>query len=313
MMSENQSEKNLGLIVLAFFIVYIVWGSTYLANAWAVKAIPPFLLAGTRFTIAGLIMLLFCKLAGLSYTTKNQLRNTVYAGFFLFAVGNGLVVWALQYIDSGMAALIVALQPLVVALMMWKMKSQPPGNSTWVGIILGIIGMVILVGQPKLVSNWLGILGVLGVFVAIISWGYIAIWMTDADLPKSLFQSAGLQMLGGGIILLLIASLMGELGAFSWSNLTPKAVWSFVFLIVFGSIIAFTSFNYLILNVPPTKLVTSTYINPVVALFLGWWLNHEELNFQSMIATSFLLIGVFFINAQKNKKASVSKQPEKVA
>jgi len=294
---------------MAFFTIYFVWGSTYLANAWAVKAIPPFLLAGIRFTVAGGLMLMLGLLFGVKKVTKEQIKNSLFAGFMLFAIGNGMVVWALQYVDSGMAALIVALEPLIVVMMMWWMKAERPKWNSWVGVLLGMIGMVFLVGQPHLASNSQFLLGVVAILVALIGWGYTSIWMTDANLPDSLFQSAALQMLFGGLILLLISSVLGEYNRFNPDLLTSKVLWSLVYLIVFGSILAFTSFNYLLKKVSPTKVVTSTYVNPVVALFLGWWLNSEVINSQSFLATALLIGGVIFIQGHTPK---FMKKKEKI-
>lgn len=289
------------IIGIAFFIIYFVWGSTYLANAWAVKAVPPFLLAGIRFTVAGGLMFVLGLLFGAKKVTKEQWKNSLFAGFMLFAVGNGMVVWALQYVDSGMAALIVALEPLIVVMMMWRMKGERPKWNSWIGVLLGMIGMIFLVGQPHLASNSEFIFGVLAILIALLGWGYISIWMTDANLPDSHFQSAALQMLCGGFISFFISAVMGEFSNFNPELLTPKILWSLVYLIIFGSILAFTSFNYLLTKVSPTKVVTSTYVNPVVALFLGWWLNNELINGQSFLATALLIGGVIFIQGQVPK------------
>ena len=283
-------------IGLAFFIIYFVWGSTYLANQWAIADIPPFLMAGFRFVISGVLLYGYCMLVGKKSPTRAQVKNTFYAGVFLFAMGNGLVVWALQFVDSGIAALVVAFEPLVVVLMMWKMKNEKPTSKTWGGLFLGIIGMGLLVGQPEFINDISWLWGVLAIFAAILAWGYISIWMTDANLPESLLQSAALQMFFGGIILGVVGLLSGEYPLFDYQKIGGRAFWSLTYLIIFGSIMAFTAFNFLLKNVSPTKIVTSTYINPVVALFLGYYLNKEGISLQSLIAASMLIVGVIAIN-----------------
>ncbi len=283
-------------IILAFFIIYFVWGSTYLANTWAIADMPPFMMAGMRFIFAGVLLYGYCLLIGKKSPTRMQIKNTLYAGLFLFAMGNGLVVWALQFVDSGIAALVVAFEPLVVVLMMWKMKAEKPTINVWSGIFLGILGMGLLVGQPEFINdvNWLW--GVAAIFGAIISWGYISIWITDANLPESLLQSAALQMFFGGVIMLSMGLLLGEYPLFDYQQIGARAFWSLGYLIIFGSIVAFTAFNFLLKNVSPTKIVTSTYINPVVALLLGYYLNQEGISGQSLLAAGLLIVGVVLIN-----------------
>lgn len=301
-MPENSYDS--WLIPLSFFIVYIVWGSTYLANAWAVEVVPPFLFAGCRFVIAGVLLLLLTRIYSPIHYTSQQLFNSFYAGFMLFAVGNGLVVWALIYIDSGITSLIIAMQPLVVALMLWGIKKQRPNRTTWIGIVLGIIGMTILVGQPNFNgdANWL--LGLAGILTAVLAWGYASIWLPDADLPPNVLQSSSFQMIFGGILMLIISSLWGESDNFQMEEINSRVIWSFLFLVIFGSILAFSAFNYLLKKVSPTKVVSSAYINPLVALFLGWWLNNENISMQSFLAIAFLLTGVVFIIRAKERTKS---------
>lgn len=298
-----------GMIVLAFFIIYFVWGSTYLANQWAIADMPPFLMAGVRFFVAGVLLYGYCAALGKENPTGIQVRNSLKAGFFLFAMGNGLVVWALQYVDSGIAALVVAFEPLIVALMMWRMKAERPSLNTWAGILLGITGMLFLVGQPQYIADVSWLWGIVAIFCAIIAWGYISIWMVDANLPDSLLQRAALQMFFGGILLLLMGILMGELSQVNLAGIEARSFWSLMYLIIFGSIVAFTAFNFLLKNVSPTKIVTSTYINPVVALSLGYYLNQEQLNWQSLVAAGLLILGVVLITWKAKKKRTMLSTP----
>ncbi len=288
------------LIGISFFIVYIVWGSTYLTNAWGVKVVPPFLFAGTRFILAGLLLLGWSRFISPIQCTWQQFKNSVIAGFALFAVGNGFVVWALQYVDSGLTALIVSCQPLLVALMIWGLYNEKPNWRTSFGIGLGLIGMYLLIGQPNIDISFEWGLGVVMVLIGVSAWSYMAIWVPRVDLPPLVAQSAALQMIGGGVIMFIISIFLGDFGVLYTMQLTPKVIWSFIYLVLFGSIAAFSAYNYLLLNVSTTKVVTSAYVNPVVALFLGWRFNAEIVTSQSLIAAVILLIGVFFINSAKN-------------
>ena len=294
-------------IPIAFFVTYIVWGSTYLANTWAIETCPPFLMAGFRFIVAGVLVLFYFFLRGNLTLSMTHFKHTFLAGFMFFSVGNGLVVWGLQYVESGITALIIALQPLTVALFMWAMKGVKPTKFGWLGLFIGLFGMAVLIGQPQFIGddNWL--LGLMAIIGAMVGWAYISIWVSTADLPKNVFLSSGFQMLFGGIVLALIGLALGEHQTFDPSQVSSKSLWSLVFLIIAGSIMAFSAFNYLLTKVSPVKVTTSTYINPIIALFLGWWLNNEGITATSMIASGLLLIGVFLINFSKMRKLRSKK------
>lgn len=297
-MAEN--KRDIWLIPVCIFIVYIVWGTTYLANAWGVKVIPPFLFAAVRFLVAGSVLLLISSFFSPIKISWNQFKNLAFAGLFLFGIGNGLVTWALQHVDSGITALVISLEPLVVAMMLWYFKKQKPQINTWLGIALGICGMALLVGQPRFVSSWEWIIGFSFIFIAMLAWGYISIWIASADLPKSVFQSASVQMILGGFMLLASSFGMQEVQNFDWSTLTTKAIGSWIYLMIFGSILAFSAFNYLLLKVSPTRVVASSYVHPVIAMALGYWLNKEGISIQSLLAAGILLTGVIFINRDKS-------------
>ena len=296
----TKSKHDIWLIPICIFIVYIVWGTTYLANAWGVQVIPPFLFAAVRFLSAGMILLLISSFFTPIKITWPQLKNLAFAGLLLFGIGNGLVVWSLQYVDSGITALVISLEPLVVAFMLWFLKKQKPQINTWIGIGLGIFGMALLVGQPKFVSSWEWIIGFSFIFIAMLAWGYISIWIASADFPKSVFHTASFQMIIGGGILLVTSLVTQEMQIFEWSMLTPRIIGSWIYLIIFGSILAFSAFNYLLLKVSPTRVVASSYVHPVIAMTLGWWLNKEGISAQSLLAAGVLLTGVIFINRDKH-------------
>lgn len=294
-------DRKTWLIIISFIIIYFVWGSTYLANAWGVASVPPFLLAGTRFLIAGVILLGISRFFGPIKATSKQLKNSAIIGFMLFAIGNGLAVWSLKYIESGISAVVISLQPLIVAIMMWIFNSKKPKPATWAGIALGILGMILLVGQPKFITDPSALWGFSGLIIALFSWGYMAIWMPEADLPESMLTRTALQMLFGSIALLILSPIIGEWTGFDIETVPARAYWALLYLIVFGSLLAMTAFNFLLANVSPTKVVTNTYVNPIIAVFLGWWLNNEEITMQTIFAAVLLLLGVFFIIQARRK------------
>lgn len=306
MRSERQTRT---LIVLCFAIIYLVWGSTYLANAWASKEIPPFLLAAVRFSIAGLVLLGIARAFAPLTATKLQIRNCAIIGLLMFAVGNGLAVWSLKYIDSGTSAIIISLQPLIVVLIEWIVRGKRPNYSTVMGIGLGVMGIGLLAAQPQFQSGLGPMLGLAALIVAILAWGSATVWMPVADLPKSTFERTALQMIFGSIILLTISAGLGEFQQFELDGVTNRGWWSLGYLIVFGSLAAMTAFNYLLVTVPPSKVVTNTYVNPVIAVFLGCWLNNEAFEWSTLVAAGFLLTGVFLIVHNRRRKPPTVEPP----
>lgn len=301
--------KERWLIIGAFGAIYIIWGSTYLANAFAIKEIPPFFMAGGRFLIAGVLLFALMLAQGKTIPTPKQWMFGALMGTLFLSIGNGALVKALEYLDSGMAALLIAFDPLLVVLAMWILIGVVPGKRNIFGTILGIIGMIILIGQPSIMTSKDSLKGIGLVSISMISWTVASIYVAKVDLPKSRGMSTAAQMITGGILLIIYSLLTGEIYEFSIQHMTSKGWMSWIYLVVFGSIIGFSSFNYLLHKVSPDKVSTSTLINPIVALILGWMFNNEQVTLQSIIATVVLLSGVFFINTHKTapeKKVELS-------
>lgn len=265
------------------------------------QEVPPFLLAGIRFVSAAVLIFIFVFASGkFQKSTKKQLINSAIAGFLFLTVGNGCAVWALQYVDSGFAALLISTQPLILIFMLYFLEQKPILPKSILGVILGIIGIYLLVNQNSLGLSPDKINGIIAIFIALLCWGYGSIFVSKADLPKGSFVNTGYQMLFGGLMMLIFSAILQE--PFSTAiNMSEKSIYSMIYLVVFGSIIAFTSFNYLLLSVSPEKVATSTYINPIVAMILGWWVLDEIITNQSMVAAAVLLTGVYFINSSKSK------------
>lgn len=297
-----KEERNIVVMILAFASIYIIWGSTYLLNKICVAELEPFMLAATRFISAGILIFLIAKVLGHDLTiTKRQILNCTIVGFLFLTFGNGVVVWALKYVDSGFAALEISAQPLVVLVLMRIFEGKKIRPKSMIGVVLGMIGIYVLVSQKSLLAQENSILGMIMIFSCMVSWGYGSLFVAKADLPKNFFINTGYQMFFGGIMLLVASIAFGETWSTptSWSNATQ---WSMIILIIFGSIVAFTSFNYLLKIVSPEKVATSTYINPLVALALGWYILDEKISMQSLIAAGILLTGVYFINTSKEPK-----------
>ena len=289
------------LVILAFFAIYVIWGSTYLFNKIAVTALPPFFLASIRFISAGVLIMIISKFLKYKIAiTKNQFLNTLIAGFLFLVYGNGVFVWALRYVDSGFAALLAATQPLFVLFLMRLIDRKPMQNKSIIGVLLGLLGMYLLVSQKNIATSEGSVLGIFMIFTCVLSWSYGSVFVSKADLPKNFFVSTGYQMLTAGTLLFFGSLLFKEtwISPLDWSE---DVQISMAFLIFFGGIVAFTSFNYLLKNVSTEKVATSAYINPIVAMLLGWYVLDERLSLQSIIASAVLLTGVYFINSRKRR------------
>ncbi len=288
-----------GLIISAFFAIYVIWGSTYMLNKVAVKELSPFFLAAIRFFFASMIIFSIAKALKLDLTiTKKKFMNSIFVGFLFLVYGNGVFVWSLKYVDSGFAALLASTQPLFVLLLMRLIENKKVKPKSLIGVALGIIGMYLLVSQKQFKSNDDMLLGIGMIFSCVLVWSYASIYVAKADLPKNYFVSTGYQMLMGSFMLAIASLVFKEewKSPLYWSD---NVLWTMLLLIIFGSIVAFTAFNYLLKEVSTEKVSTSAYVNPVIALFLGWYVLDEELSTQSIVASAILLTGVYFITSNK--------------
>ena len=288
---------NRPLILLCFLIVYLVWGSTYLANAYAVDSIPPALVSCVRFLIAGGLMWGIARFRGADFRLdRSAWRAMAVAGTLFLGIGVGVVVWALQYIDSNVVAILISLEPLLVILLLWAWKKERPRWTSYLGIALGIAGSVMLVQQDLVVTGALGWWAVGAIFFGMTAWGAGMIYLRDAPLPPDRYVSTGGQMLIGGLLLLPFALLDERTYTFSVQQVLPASWWAMGFLVVFGSLIAYSAYNYLLVHVATEKVASTTYVHPVVAIVLGCQLRDELITPWTLLATAVILSGVVFIN-----------------
>lgn len=293
------------LVIVCFAIIYIVWGSTYLFSAFALEQIPAFKLCGYRYLIASIFLgLVTCIFYKPVLPSPKEFMNACIAGFVFLGLGTGGAIWSLNFLDTGLTALIISGEPLIILLMLWVINQKRPPKQAFWGIALAIVGAILLVSQDTLVSGpdqWTGVLVIL---LSMLAWGGGSIFVSKVALPASQGLNSAIQMLVGGCSTMVISMLLSEQGA-GFSEYTSWTWISLWFLVIFGSVMAFTAFNYLLRTVSTEKVVTNTYVNPVIAMFLGWAFNDEPLAFLSIIAAFFMLSGVFVINLSKGtKKAS---------
>lgn len=294
-MTMNPSPRRLHLYV-AFFLIYFIWGSTYLAIRYAVETLPPFLMAGMRFLTAGLLMYGFLRLRGAANPSREQWLRLGVVGVFMFLCGNGFVVWAEQYITSGLAALLVALLPLWLMLFDWWWARGPkPGAMALSGIALGIAGTVLLLDPGSVAGSDIYLPGALMVLLASVCWAFGSIYSKRFRHPPSIFMSAACQMIGGGLALLLTAILLGEPGGFAWRDVSAVSFGSFLYLMVFGSMIAISAYVWLLQNASASSISTYAFVNPAVAVFLGWLIGGEAITPHILAGAGIILAGVVLV------------------
>ncbi len=260
----------------------------------------PFMLASIRFGLSGVaILAIAISLKKSIAITKKQLINSIIAGFLFLVYGNGVFVWALKYVDSGFAALETSINPLMILIIMRVYDKKPIKLKSIIGITLGVIGMYVLVSQNELILEEGSLTGILMIFTCVISWSVGSVFVSKADLPRNFFINTGYQMVAAGIMLAIGSFAFGEdwSSPLEWSSRTQ---WVMLCLVLFGSIAAFTSFNYLLKNVSTEKVATSGYVNPIIALLLGWYFLDEVITLQTIVAAVLLLGGVYFINSKRD-------------
>ena len=284
------------LIGFSFFTIYVVWGSTYLLLAMVIEEIPPFLTAGMRFSVAALILFVLTISTGhFNKLSRKKLFNTAFTGLLMLGIGSGVTTWVLQFLDSGFTALLISAQPLIIVFMMWVADNKRPPAQTFLGVALGMIGVYLLVNQDEIVATSEQWLAILALFGCMLTWGFGSIYIGKAEMPKSFLQTTTLQFLTGALFTVLISVTTEDL-AIDWSLISNTVWYCLALLTIFGSVLAFLAFNFLLKNVTPDKVSTATYVNPVIALFLGWWFRDELVTTQSIMATLIMLSGVVLIN-----------------
>jgi drug/metabolite transporter (DMT)-like permease len=288
-------------VILAFLAIYLIWGSTYLAIRYAVETIPPLVTAGFRHLIAGTILLSWLLVKG-QRPSRAQVLASVVIGFFFFLIGHGSLHWAEQYVPSGTASLLIAIEPIIVFLMssagarVWRVNGLLVG-----GILSGLIGVGILVSGASLGAGGHGALGPFAVLLGAMSWSYGIIYSRKSKLSGNPLLLSALSLLAGAVMLLTAAALAGEFKSFRIASVTPRSWASLGYLIVFGSIIAFTAYNWLLEHYSPTLVATHTYVNPVVAVLLGWLLGGEAITVSVAMAATMVVGAVVLVDRGTNK------------
>lgn len=295
-------------VLLAFAAVYLIWGSTYLVIRFAIETIPPFLMAGGRFLIAGLVLYAALRWRGVERPSWAQWRSAAFLGVLMMCGGNGLVTWAEQTVPSALAALMVTTVPLwMVALDALFYGGPKPTGRVLAGLGLGLAGVVLLVGPSEGTVHPVGAVVLL---LATFLWAQGSLRGRGAHLPKSPWMTAALQMIGGGLVLFVMATATGEWQRFDPAGISMLSMVSVAYLIVFGSIVALSAYVYLLRETTAASVGTYAFVNPVIALLLGWMVG-EPLNGRSFLGAALVIGAVVLIHwARISTARKASRQPE---
>jgi drug/metabolite transporter (DMT)-like permease len=292
-------------LIGAFATIYLVWGSTYLGMHIAVETMPPFLMAAARFLVAGALLFTFLKLRGAPTPSLRQWRVNTLIGAFLLLGGNGAVVWASQYLPSGIIALLIGIGPLFIVLTEWAWPGGlRPTARTFGAMLLGFTGVVWLAAPwQNTAHGGLHLGGVIAILIGCVAWALGSITSRHAQHGATPAQAAALQMLGGGAALLVAAGLHGDFARFDVHAVSPRSWLAFVYLVGIGSLVGYSTFVWLMKNCAPAHVATYGYVNPIVAVFLGWLILDEPISTRTLIASAIIITSVVLITLEKSKPA----------
>lgn len=292
-------------VIAAFVAVYLIWGSTYLAIRFADATLPPFLMAGTRFLVAGALLYGWMRLRGAERPTRIHWKAALIVGLLLLVGGNGVVVWAERIVPSSLAALLISTVPIWMALMDWlRPGGGRPSLATFAGLALGFAGVVLLIGPGAGGSVvTFNPIYALVVLVASVSWAAGSLYSRGAKMPPAPLLGTAMEMLAGGAVLLALGLVTGEQGRLNFHAVSAQSALAVLFLIIFGSLVAFSAYVWLLRNVAPTRVSTYAYVNPVVAVFLGWAFDNEQLTLRTLLAAAVIVAGVLVITTFRSHGA----------
>ena len=303
-----KSKRNYVLLIAAFAAVYVFWGSTYLAIRYAIETMPSFMMAGTRFFVAGSILLFLARLSP-NYCRPKLVhwRTSFIIGTLLLVVGNGGVVFAERFIPSSLAALLIATEPFWIVLLSWLWLGRGrPDLRVAFGLVIGFLGVALLIAglNSAFKVNNGQLIGAVVVIAAALSWAVGSIYGLRAPTPKSAILSAGMQMVSGGTVLFMASFLVGEWRTFNIGAVSANSWLGFAYLTLFGSLISFTAYSWLLKNAQPSIVSTYAYVNPVIAMFLGTLIAGESFTGQMLIGAGLIVGSVVLITSQKRDKRS---------
>ena len=295
-------------VIAAFAAVYVVWGSTYLAIRFGVETIPPFMMAGMRFVCAGLLLYGWARMRGAPRPSLREWRSAAVIGLLLLFVANGGVTWAEQRVPSGIAALLAATVPLWIAVLDWTLHGGArPRPGVIAGLIVGLAGVLLLVRPDQFLGrNRLDMTGIVVLLIAAVSWAAGSLYSRKAVLPSSPLLATSMEMLSGAAALFLTAGLSGEFQRVDPAAVTARSWLSVGYLSLFGSIIGFSAYVWLLRVAHASRVATYAYVNPVIAIVLGWSLAGEAFTHQMLLSAAVIVLAVVLIITSGSKGAKAA-------
>ncbi|TCS35160.1 drug/metabolite transporter (DMT)-like permease [Paucimonas lemoignei] len=285
--------------------IYLVWGSTYLSNRIALESMPPSLISGIRFLIAGSVLLLISALSGARLPKLGEWKVAAVPGVLMIAIGQGSMVYAGPMLPSGIIALLFAMLPIWTTLLQWAMPGGTrPSAGVLAGLLLGSAGMALLVGRGSGAGTHWQLEGLVAVVLGTLSWAVAALYMKRRAPQGSALQGAAMQMLTGGACQILVATLCGDWQTFSFGQITPRSGWAVTYLVIVASVITYPVYNWLVKAATPTLVATFAFVNPVVALYLGWLVLDEKMTALMVLSSVLIVCGVIaitFAQARANR------------
>jgi drug/metabolite transporter (DMT)-like permease len=309
------SHARLPALVAGFATLYLVWGSTYLGIKFAVETLPPFLMAGLRFIIAGSVLYLWLRLSGAPRPTLVQWRSAVLGGALLLLGGNGLVTWGQQRgILSGIAALIVGTTPIWMVMLSWLFDGgRRPGIAIVLGMTLGFFGVVLLIHPTGWGDAERDTLPLLAILAAPVCWVLGSLYSRRVPGGSSPLLSSALQMLAGGGLMVAAGSLLGEWSVLADRTISARSALAFAYLTLVGSLVAFSTYTWLLRVASPAAVSTYAYVNPLVAVFLGWLLGNESLEAETLLAAGLIVGAVLLITWRRSSTSAPKPKPARLS
>lgn len=284
-------------LVAAFAALYIVWGSTYLAIRVAIETMPPFAMAGTRFLAAGLMLYLWARRSGVPHPSARQWRSAAIIGGLMLLGGNGGVVWAEQRVSSGLTALMVGAGPLWMILLDWlRPGGRRPLLGEWIGLLVGFAGVALLAAPTHLGGGAMDLAGSLVLIFATVTWSLGSIYSRHAETPRSPLMAIAANMLAGGVGLTLAALLHGEVASLQPAAFSLRSLLAWGYLVIFGSVVGFSSYIWLLRHTTLAKASTYAYVNPVIAVFMGWLILDEPITIRTGVSAVLVIFSVVVIS-----------------
>jgi drug/metabolite transporter (DMT)-like permease len=300
-----RDHPSVSRLLAAFASIYFIWGSTFLVIRFAIETVPPFFMAGIRFLSAGAILYLWARLTGAKPPRRGHWPSAIFIGALLFLAGNGGVTWSEQHVPSGLVALIIATIPIWMALLDWIAHGgKRPGRTMIVGLLLGVGGIALLVQPERLREGGVSPASALLLLVTSACWAAGSLYSRTAPHPDSPRVAAAMQLLAGGALLIVAGFLTGEGRRFDPAGVSLRSALSIAYLSLLGSVVAFTAYIWLLKVTTAARVSTYAYVNPVVALFLGWAFGAEPLTARTLIAALVIVVAVIVITLSSAGEAA---------